>query len=84
MYGPLLPDEHRTIPGSGDNTIRIWENLGSMPRSIQEASLPGCELLLAPPMGNSPPSFLMTEPFESGIDTETGAAAGKPLREHKI
>ena len=73
-----------SIAPSSDQVTTPSESGRTWDAEIREVSLPGCELLLAPPMGNSPPSFLMAEPFESGIDTETEAAAGKPLREHKI
>ena len=73
VYGPLLPDEHHIISGSCYNTIGIWENMGY--RELGSISTVNCSSL---------PPYLMTEPLESGIDTETDAAASKPPREHKI
>src|SRR5258706_11090031 len=50
------PDQVTTPFESG----RTWD------AENREASLPGCELLLATPTGNTSPLYLMTEPFESG------------------
>src|SRR5258706_11564567 len=68
---------------SPDQVTTVFES-GNWDAENRGASLPGCEPLLATPMGNTQPPYLMTEPFESGTLRLMLHMANLYIKEHRI